>query len=78
MFTAENTYGAQPQMPSAGIQAPTAHMGTDDLRGGLRALIDPNNPLFWAAAILATTLGLAGIAGSVRLGGARVSVSAGS
>jgi hypothetical protein len=76
MFTAQTVYGAQPQMPSLGIAAPTQHMGTDDLRGGLRGLIDPNNPLFWAMAILATTFGLIGVAGSVRLGGAKVSVSA--
>lgn len=78
MFTAQSTYGVQPQMPSLGIAAPTQHMGTDDLRGGLRGLIDPNNPLFWAMAIAAMTLGLVGVAGSVRLGGAKVSVSAGS
>lgn len=75
MFTAQNTYGMSPQMPTAGIAAPTQQMGTDDLKGGLRALIDINNPLFWAAGIVLVTLGLVGVAGSVRLGRAKLSGS---
>lgn len=78
MYTAESVYGVQPQMPSMGIAAPTQQMATDDLKGGIRALVDPNNPLFWLAGLVLVTMGMAGAAGSVRLGRAKVSVAAGS
>ncbi len=74
-FLASNVYGCYPQMPSAGVAAPTEQMGTSDLRSGARALIDPHNPLFWFGAILAVTFGLVGVAGSVRLGRAKISGS---
>lgn len=44
---------------------------------GPKGLIDPRNPLFWFGMILAATVGAAGIAGSVRLGPAKISGSVG-
>lgn len=75
MFNASTMYGATPQAPSFGIAAPTAYMGTDDIRSGLRGLLDPNNPLVWLGGILVVTVGMAGVAGSVRLGRAKLSAS---
>lgn len=77
-YTAQTTYGIQPQMPAAGLAKPTQHMATDDIAGGLRGLVDPNNPLFWLASIVLVTVGAAGFAGSVRLGRATAKVSVGS
>lgn len=76
-YTAENTYGVAPQVPTAGLAAPTQHMGTSDMRGGLRGLVDPNNPVFWVGALAVVGLGLAGFAGSVRVGKTRASVNVG-
>lgn len=72
MYNAQSVYGTTPQAPSWGVAAPTAHMGTDDLQPGLRALIDPHNPLFWLGGIIAVTVGLAGFAGSIRVGKATI------
>jgi hypothetical protein len=66
-------YGATPQAPSYGVAAPTERMATDDLVTGWKGLIDPNNPLFWFGVVLAVTFGAAGVAGSVRLGRAKLS-----
>lgn len=78
MYDARSVYGVQPQMPSIGIAAPTQHMATDHIKGGLRGLLDPQNPLMWFGALVLVTVGAASVAGSVRLGPAKVSVSAGS
>lgn len=75
MFTASDAYGCMPVAPTYGVAAPTQAMATDDIRSGLRGLIDPNNPLFVFGVIMAVTLGLAGAAGSVRLGRAKVSAA---
>lgn len=77
MFDAETLYGCAPQMPSSGIAAPTQHMATDNLRVGVRGLLDPHNPLAWFGGLLAITVGLAGFAVSGRAGPVRVSVGAG-
>lgn len=79
MFTAESLYGAAPFTPSGtGIAAPTERMGSHpDIAGGVRGLIDVNNPLLWAMGVVAVALGAAGVAGSVRLGSAKVSASVG-
>jgi len=74
-FDAASVYGALPQIGSATVAAPTEHMGTNDLQGGLRALIDPHNPVMWFGAVVLATFGLIGVAGSVRLGKAKVSAS---
>lgn len=75
MYSAQSLYGATPQAPSYGVAAPTQTMATDDIASGVRGLIDPNNPLVWFGAILLVTVGAAGIAGSVRLGRAKLSAS---
>ncbi|HET6215345.1 MAG TPA: hypothetical protein VFE14_20940 [Micromonosporaceae bacterium] len=69
-------YGCSPQVPAGtGVAAPTAYMGTDDIAVGVKGLLDPNNPLFWFGVVLAVTFGAVGMAGSVRLGRARLSGS---
>lgn len=75
MFTAASVYGAAPAAPAVTVAHPTQHMATDDIRTGVRGLLDPNNPLLWFGAILAVTVGAAGVAGSVRLGRAKLSAS---
>lgn len=77
MFTATSLYGATPQAPSYAVTAPPtqAMAHTDDLATGLRAIVDPNNPLFWLMAIVVVTMGAAGAAGSVRLGKAKLSAA---
>lgn len=74
-YSAASLYGTTPQGPSYGtsIGAPTSHMGTDDITSGWRGLVDPKNPLFWFGALLAVTFGFAGVAGSARIGRARLS-----
>jgi hypothetical protein len=71
-FTAASVYGSTPQAPSM-VGKPTQAMGLDDISTGWRGLVDPNNPLMWFGVILAVTFGLAGVAGSVRLGKAKLS-----
>lgn len=77
MFTAQGLYGATPQAPSyAPNAAPTQAMAyTDDLQSGVRGLVDPANPLTWFGIVLLVTVGAAGVAGSVRLGRAKLSAS---
>lgn len=77
MYNVQSVYGMTPQAPAWGVAAPTAHMGTDDMANGFRALIDPHNPLFWLGGIIAVTVGFAGLAGSARVGRFRVAASAG-
>lgn len=78
MYNASSVYGCTPQAPSYGVAAPTQTMGTDDLRTGWRGLIDPANPLLWLGGLILVTVGAAGVAGSARLGAAKVSASLGS
>ncbi len=77
MFDAQSVYGVTPQVGSYGVAAPTQQMGTDDITAGWRGLVDPNNPLMWFGVVLLITVGAAGVAGSVRLGRARIGVNAG-
>lgn len=74
MFTAQSLYGGPPVAAAAPVESPA----TDDIRGGVRALVDPNNGLFWLGVFLAVTVGAAGAAGSVRLGKAKLSAAVGS
>ena len=75
-YTASTLYGATPQAPSYGVAAPTQAMATDNLMStGWKGLVDPHNPLFWFGVVLAVTFGAAGVAGSVRVGRAKASVS---
>lgn len=75
MFDAASVYGANNAPPSYGVAAPTQAMGTDDIASGWRGLIDPNNPLSWLGGIILVTFGLAGFAGSIRLGRAKFSAA---
>jgi len=76
VYDAASVYGTSPQMPSmTGLAAPTTRMGTDSLVTGWRGLLHPDNPLFWLGGIVAVTLGLIGVSGSVRLGRARIAAS---
>lgn len=72
---ASDMFGIGAQSPSYGVAAPTQAMGTGMLDGGWRTLLDPDNPLMWFGIVLAVTLGAAGVAGSVRLGRAKLSAS---
>ena len=74
-YTASSLYGATPQAPSYGVAAPTQAMATDNIKSGWKGLLDPDNPLFWFGTILLVTVGAVGVAGSVRLGRARVAAS---
>jgi hypothetical protein len=75
VYTAQTLYGATPQAPSYGVAAPTQAMATDDVAAGWRGLVDPANPLMWFGVVLLVTFGMAGVAGSVRLGRAKLSAS---
>jgi len=75
MYTANSVYGATPQAPSYSVAAPTQTMATDDITTGWKGLVDPANPLVWFGVILLVTVGAAGVAGSVRLGRAKLSAS---
>lgn len=76
-FTASGVYGIAGQGPSYGVAAPTQRMANDGLDTGLHALIDIHNPLLWFGALLLITVGAAGVAGSVKLGPAKLSGSVG-
>lgn len=78
MYDATSLYGATPQAPSYGVAAPTQAMATDDIRTGVKGLLDPSNPLVWFGVLLLVTVGAAGVAGSVRLGKANLKASVGS
>lgn len=75
---ASSAYGSSPQAPSYGVAPPTEAMGTADFGAGWRSVLDPGNPLFWLGGFMALTVGLASVAGSVRLGKASFKASAGS
>lgn len=78
MYSSATVYGTAPATPSAGIAAPTQHMGTDDIATGWQGLIDPNNPLVWLGGLLLVTFGALAVAGSVRVGPVKASASVGS
>lgn len=77
MFDATTLYGAAPQAPSMTADQPMVGASTDDVRTGFKGILDPNNPLTWFGVFLAATVGFAGIAGSARIGAARVSANLG-
>lgn len=76
-FTAASVYGASPQAPSYGVAAPTQTMATDDIRTGVKGLLDPANPLLWVGALIAITVGFASVAGSARVGKVKVAAQLG-
>lgn len=74
MFTAASVYGATPATPL--YQAPTTQvMAPSAWPSGVAGLLSPHNPVFWVGVVLAVTIGALGVAGSVRLGEARLSAS---
>lgn len=76
-FSAESLYGVASIAPSMGTAAPTQIMGVDHSDAGMGWLISPHNPLMWFGLFLLATVGAAGVAGSVRLGPAKVGGSVG-
>jgi len=74
---ASNLYGTAPVIIPA-VSPQVAMSATDDSpNGGLRSLVDPHNPIMWFGVLLLVTVGAAGVAGSVKLGPAKVSGSVG-
>lgn len=73
-----NAYPSANMAPSNGVQAPTAHMARSaETEHGWRTAVDPHNPVLWLGVIVAAAVGLAGLAGSARLGPIKVSGSVG-
>lgn len=77
-MTAASIYGTAPVFVPA-VQPDTMHSATDSaqLKRGLKAALDPGNPLLWFAGILLVTVGAAGFAGSVKLGPAKIGAAVG-
>lgn len=75
-FFAANIYGTAPVAIPA-VAPPASASSTDDHPGGWKGLFNPNNPLMWFGGILLVTVGAAGLAGSVRLGPAKLAGSIG-
>lgn len=72
MWTAADIYGTAPvYMPAV---QPDSFGGTDvtSTTAGWRSLVDPKNPIVWFGVLLLVTVGAAGVAGSVKLGPAKV------
>jgi hypothetical protein len=77
-FDSQSMYGTAPQMPNLRVvENGMQQVTSDDIGGGWQSLVNPKNPLLWVGGLLAVTIGLVGVAGSVRLGGAKVSASVG-
>jgi len=77
-FTAASVYGATTQAPSYAVAQPTQAMAIDiDIPNGWRGLVSPSNPLFWAGVLVLAAVGAAGVAGSVRLGPAKIAAKVG-
>lgn len=77
-FTAATIYGCtspEPQVSTVGTE--TAHMAPGAFPATMSGLVNPRNPLAWLALLALATVGAAGLAGSVRLGPARISGSVG-
>lgn len=68
---ASDIYGTSPIIPGP-VLAPTAISATDNQPAGWRGLLNPRNPLFWLGAVAVVSVGAAGLAGSVRLGPAKL------
>ena len=80
MFDAFSQVGLRPGVPSAqaggGLSTATERVAVDS--GDDSSWYSPRNPLLWLGGVVAVTVGLASVAGSVRLGKAKVSASVGS
>jgi hypothetical protein len=77
MFTAQSIYGTGPVVPGVGVMADTEISATGTGSHGWRALVDPHNPIVWFGGLLLVTVGLAGIAGSARIGPVKVAGAVG-
>lgn len=66
--------GAPPQT-GGGLASTVERLAVDD--GEAVSWYSPRNPLVWLGGIMAVTVGLASVAGSVRLGKAKISASVG-
>lgn len=76
-FSAYEQVGIRPvARPSdTGLAASTSRVAIDD--DDPISWCSPRNPLVWVGGVLAVTFGLASVAGSVKLGKAKVSASVG-
>lgn len=77
-WDAQSLYGMGAGVPAADTGTSQANPVAHDWAPGVRGLVDPRNPLMWFGVILLATVGAAGIAGSVRLGPAKLSGQVGS
>lgn len=79
MFSAAEIYGCAPVEPSpvSTVGRETAYMSPSIVPSGVTGLLNPRNPLTWLAILALATVGAAGVAGSVRLGPARLSGAVG-
>lgn len=75
---ATDIYGTAPVFQPA-LAPDTAVSATDhtSMTSGWRSLVDPRNPIVWFGVVLLVTVGAAGVAGSVRLGPAKLGGSVG-
>jgi hypothetical protein len=71
-MTAANIYGTAPVTVGA-VAPPVAVTAAGPSSTGWRAAVDPQNPIVWMVAIVLVTVGAAGVAGSARVGPAKVS-----
>ncbi len=70
-MTAASLYGTAPVV-TATVTHPAAADAAMPGKTGWRSMVDPHNPLVWFGAILLITVGAAGVAGSARVGPAKV------
>lgn len=80
MFSVFEQVGLRPGVPSGqaggGLATATERVAVD--LGDDMRWYSPRNPLVWLGGVLAVTVGLASVAGSVRLGKAKVTATVGS
>jgi len=77
VFTVQEQIGLRPAAGPgpAGVASSTARVAVDD--GNALPWYSPRNPMLWLTGVLVVTFGLGGVAGSVRLGKAKVSAQVG-
>jgi len=71
-MTAASIYGTAP-VTVGSVAPPVAATAVGPTSTGWRAAVDPRNPLLWMLGIVLVTVGAAGVAGSARVGPAKVS-----
>jgi hypothetical protein len=77
MFSVQDQIGLRPAAHPGptGVAAGTARVAVDD--DDPISWCSPRNPLVWLGGVMAVTVGLASVAGSVKLGRAKISASVG-